>query len=151
MVKNWMVLGDEAFDGNDIPVGVVRFSPNELNNWKDVAINKIKDAIARCPIVREIISWSNCLFVDGFFHEAICGNVSEFDCFINELKCIFGVDYSITELCYTDNKEDEDRLYINFGDKDEYYRLKWGKVPMDFIWVCNDVLLPVHLSNMWVC
>ena len=45
MVKNWMVLGDEAFGCNDIPVGVVRFSPNELNNWKDVAINKIKDEV----------------------------------------------------------------------------------------------------------
>ena len=37
MVKNWMVLGDEAFDGNDIPVGVVRFSPTELSNWKDAS------------------------------------------------------------------------------------------------------------------
>lgn len=151
MIKNWVILGDEAFTSDDIPVGVVRFSPSELSNWKDVAINKIKDAIDKCPIVKEIISLSNCLFVDGFFHEAICGNVSEFDNFINELKSIFRVDYSITELCYTNNKEDKDCIYINFGDKDEYYRLKWRKVPMNFAYLINDVLLPVHLSDMWVC
>lgn len=132
MIKNWMILGDEAFDGNDIPVGVIRFSPNELNNWKDVAICKIKNAIDKSPIVREIISWSNCLFVDGFFRKANCGNDSEFDSFINEMKSIFEVDYSITNLCYIDHKEAENCLYINFGDRDDFYRLKWKSVPMDF-------------------
>ena len=150
MIKNWMILGDEAYSNDDKVIGVLRFSSDELNNWKEVAINKIKDAIDKSPIVREDISLSNCVLVYGYFHKNICENVSDFNDFVNELKNVYGMDYSITKFINTHCKEDN-HILINFWDKDEFYGLKWENVPMDFTCLINNVILPIHLPGMWVC
>lgn len=41
MVKNWMLLGDEAFDGPDSPTGVLKFSQEEMKDWQEVVVCKI--------------------------------------------------------------------------------------------------------------
>ena len=36
MVKNWLILGDDAFDSNDIPMGLLRFSQEEVRDWQSI-------------------------------------------------------------------------------------------------------------------
>ena len=36
MVKNWLILGDEAFDSNDKPLGVIHFTLEEIDNHESV-------------------------------------------------------------------------------------------------------------------
>ena len=37
MVKNWLILGDEAFDSDDFPMGIMHFSLEEMRDWQDIA------------------------------------------------------------------------------------------------------------------
>ena len=32
MVKNWLILGDEAFNSDDYPIGLMRFSLEEMKS-----------------------------------------------------------------------------------------------------------------------
>lgn len=44
MVKNWIVLGDAALDDADWSLGIIRLSPDEIADWKNIAMERIKAA-----------------------------------------------------------------------------------------------------------
>ena len=44
MVKNWIILGEAALDDADWALGVINFKQDEIANWKDIAIERIKAA-----------------------------------------------------------------------------------------------------------
>ena len=45
MVKNWMILGDEAFDSESKAVGVIRLAPDEMDDWQSVAWGRFADVV----------------------------------------------------------------------------------------------------------
>ena len=51
MVKNWMMLGDEAFDSKSKPVGVIRLTPDEMDTiigglWNTEAVQIDKKIVS---------------------------------------------------------------------------------------------------------
>ena len=67
MVKNWMILGDEAFDSESKAVGVIRLAPDEMDDWQSVAWGRFADVVNNNPIVRKMVFGCNYLYVGGSF------------------------------------------------------------------------------------
>lgn len=67
MVKNWMILGDEAFDSESKAVGVIRLAPDEMDDWQSVAWSRFADVVNNNPIVRKMVFGCNYLYVGGSF------------------------------------------------------------------------------------
>lgn len=45
MVKNWLILGDEAFDSDDFPMGLMRFTLEEMKDWQNIAWKQLVDIV----------------------------------------------------------------------------------------------------------
>ena len=69
MVKNWMILGDDAFDSESKPVGVIRLTPDEMDNWQNVAWGRFADVVNNNPLVRKMVFGCNYLYVGGSFNK----------------------------------------------------------------------------------
>lgn len=67
MVKNWIVLKDEASEVNERFLGLVIFSSDELKDWLNVTLRRIEKAMYNNKTIRELISNSNVLILDGLF------------------------------------------------------------------------------------
>ena len=66
MVKNWIILGDEAFEDSEMVWGRVEFSRNQQKNWQSILMDQFNNAIEKSVKVREMINNSN--FVDFDFN-----------------------------------------------------------------------------------
>ena len=54
MIKNWMILGDEAFNSNHEPIGVIELTSEELNDWKNIAWERFAHTVNTNEKVREM-------------------------------------------------------------------------------------------------
>ena len=69
MVKNWIVLGDEAFEGSDSTYGKVELTKEQQNNWKDIVMEQFNDAIQKSSKIREMIENKKVIRFDFYFFE----------------------------------------------------------------------------------
>ena len=115
MVKNWMILGDDAFDSESKPVGVIRLTPDEMDNWQEVAWRRFADVVNNNPIVRKIVYGCNYLYVGGSFNRKTGVSFSD----LHEFALHFGevldnLEFGRTQIYY-DSSNDTNKLILIFN------------------------------------
>lgn len=114
MVKNWMLLGDEAFDGPDCPMGVLRFSQEEIKDWQEVAFNRFSDVLKQSEKVREMVRESNFLYITGLFYEKSGATDEQLRDLTNRLlEVCTNIKQEQSQLVY-DSREYSNLLMISF-------------------------------------
>jgi hypothetical protein len=66
MVKNWIILGDEAFDGSD-SYGRIGITKEQQSNWQNIVMEQLNASIQKSYRVREMIENSNVIQIDFHF------------------------------------------------------------------------------------
>ena len=69
MVKNWIILGDEAFDGSDWTWGLIKLSKKQQRDWQHIVMEQLNSAIEKSAKVREMIDNNNVLTIKFDFFE----------------------------------------------------------------------------------
>ena len=69
MIKNWILLGDEAFEGSGSTWGRIELSKEQQSNWQDIVMEQLNRAIEKSAKVREMIDNSNIIEFDFYFFE----------------------------------------------------------------------------------
>ena len=70
MVKNWIILGDEAFEGSDSTWGLIKLSKKQQSDWQRIVMEQLNSAIEKSAKVREMIDNNKYLTVSfGFFEK----------------------------------------------------------------------------------
>ena len=112
MVKNWILLGDEAFEGSESTWGRIELSQEQQSNWQNIVMEQLDCAIEKSAKVREMIDNSNFIELDFYFFEKPKVKEEEVDAFIKLL---------------------EER----FKDKQVFHRVSFNK---EFSWVFIDFM-----------
>lgn len=112
MVKNWIILGDEAFENSDFVWGRIELSRMQQENWQSIVMEQLNSAIEKSAKVREMIDNSNIIECDFDFFEKPKVTEEEVAEFMKPL---------------------EDR----FKDKTIFYKVSYNR---DFSWVFIDFI-----------
>lgn len=86
MVKNWILLGDEAFEGSESTWGRIELSKEQQSNWQNIVMEQLDCAIEKSAKVREMIDNSNFIELDFYFFEKPKVKEEEVDAFIKLLE-----------------------------------------------------------------
>ena len=86
MVKNWILLGDEAFEGSESTWGRIELSKEQQSNWQNIVMEQLDCAIEKSAKVREMIDNSNFIELDFYFFEKPKVKEEEVDAFIELLE-----------------------------------------------------------------
>ena len=115
MVKNWMILGDEAFDSESKAVGVIRLTPEEMDNWQDVAWGRFADVVNNNPIVRKMVFGCNYLYVGGSFNRKTGVSFSDLHNFALHFgEVLDNLEFGRTHIDY-DSSNDTNKLFLIFN------------------------------------
>ena len=69
MVKNWILLGDKAFEDSDFVWGKIELSREQQKDWQSIVMEQLNSAIEKSAKVREMIDNSNFVECDFDFYE----------------------------------------------------------------------------------
>ena len=86
MVKNWIILGDEAFENSDFVWGRIELSRMQQKNWQSIVMEQLNSAIEKSAKVREMINNSNFIECDFDFFERPKVTEEEVDAFVKLLE-----------------------------------------------------------------
>ena len=115
MVKNWMILGDDSFDSESKPVGVIRLTPDEMDNWQNVAWGRFADVVNNTPLVRKMVFGCNYLYVGGSFNKKTGVSFSD----LHDFALYFGEVFDNLEFARTyidyDSSKDLNMLFLIFN------------------------------------
>lgn len=101
MVKNWMILGDDAFDNESMPAGVIRLASDEMDNWQEVAWSRFADVVNNNETVREMVYGCNYLYVGGSFNKKANVSFSDLHDFANYFGEVFdNLEFGRTHIDY---------------------------------------------------
>jgi hypothetical protein len=141
MIKNWMILGDEAFNSKHEPVGVIELSPEELDNWQDVAWRRFANIVNNNEKVREMVFNSNYFYLGAVFSKRSGVTKEDVDEFadalyqnIDDLE-YYTVDFSVNP------RTDDGTLILSFGMYDEEKLQKL--MPTHYTYIKGDIIVPV--------
>ena len=112
MVKNWIILGDEAFEGSESTWGRIELSKEQQSKWQNIVMEQLNSAIEKSAKVREMIDNSNIIECDFDFFEKPKVTEEEVAEFMKRL---------------------EDR----FKDKTVFYKVSYNR---EFSWVFIDFM-----------
>jgi len=90
MVKNWIILGDEAFEDSDFVWGKIELSRKQQENWQSIVMEQLNSAIEKSAKVREMIENSNIIECDFDFFEKPKVTEDEVAAFMKLLEKRFG-------------------------------------------------------------
>ncbi len=113
MVKNWIILGDAALDDADWALGVINFKQDEIANWKDIALERIK--AAKTERISQLAKEGESIDISGLFYVKNRITQPEFDDFCNQVAELFGVQLQNHELCSSRRQEDNEVLITLSG------------------------------------
>ena len=141
MIKNWMILGDDAFNSKHEPVGVIELSPEELDNWQDVAWRRFANIVNNNEKVREMVFNSNYFYLGAVFSKRSGVTKEDVDEFadalyqnIDDLE-YYTVDFSVNP------RTDDGTLILSFGMYDEEKLQKL--MPTHYTYIKGDIIVPV--------
>ena len=142
MIKNWMILGDEAFNSKHDPVGVIEIAPSELDNWQDVVWDRFADIVNNNERVRDLVFSSNYLYLGAVFSKrsgVTNKDINEFaDVFYQNIDDLqyFNIDFSINP------RKDDGTIILAFGmyDEEKLQRL----MPTKYTFIKGDMLIPIY-------
>lgn len=141
MIKNWMMLGDEAFNSKHEPVGVIELSPEELNNWQEIAWRRFANIVNNNEKVREMVFNSNYFYLGAVFSKRSGVTKEDVDEFadalyqnIDDLE-YYTVDFSVNP------RTDDGTLILSFGmyDEEKLQRL----MPTHYTYIEGDMIIPI--------
>lgn len=115
MVKNWIILGDAALDDADWALGVINFKQNEIANWKDIALERIK--AAKTERISQLAKEGGTINISGFFYVKNRITQPDFDDFCNQVAELFGVELLQHELSSLRRREVNEILITLSGIK----------------------------------
>jgi hypothetical protein len=143
MVKNWMILGDEAFDSNHEPIGVIELTSEELNDWKSVAWERFAHTVNTNVKVREMVFNSNYMYIGAVFNKKSGVTYEDIDGFVNYIfQQIDDIEYYTIDITYNPNADDG-KIILNFVDYTKMRKL----APSNFLYIKGDTIVSVHLQN----
>ena len=117
MVKNWIILGDAALDDADWALGVINFKQDEIANWKDIALERIKDA--KTERISQLAKEGGSIDISGFFYVKNRITQQDFDDFCNQVAELFGVELLQHDLSSSSRREDNKIFIILSGIKNK--------------------------------
>ncbi len=113
MVKNWIILGEAALDDADWALGVINFKQDEIANWKDIAIERIK--AAKTERISQLAKEGGSIDISGFFYVKNRITQPEFDDFCNQVAELFGVELLQHDLSSSRCREDN-KIFITLSE-----------------------------------
>jgi hypothetical protein len=113
MVKNWIILGDAALEDADWALGVINFKQDEIVNWKDIALVRIK--AAKTERISQLAKEGGSIDISGLFYVKNRITQPEFDDFCNQVAELFGVELLQHELSSLRRKEVNEIIIILSG------------------------------------
>ncbi len=144
MVKNWLILGDEAFDSDDYPMGLMRFSLEEMKDWQDIAWKQFANIVNNNEKVKRMVFGSNFISISGLFYKkagVILEHLKEFARAIAD-ECD-NIEYGRTDIDY-DTRKDTNMLFVSFLSYDP--EMANTKV-MEFNYIMGDCMMPIQVSS----
>ena len=115
MVKNWIILGDAALEDADWTLGVIYFKQDEIANWKDIALERIK--AAKTERISQLAKEGGTINISGFFYVKNRITQPDFDDFCNQVAELFGVELLQHDLSSSRRREDNEILITLSGIK----------------------------------
>ena len=113
MIKNLIVLGDAALEGADWALGVINFKQDEIANWKDIALERIK--AAKTERISQLAKEGGTINISGFFYVKNRITQPDFDDFCNQVAELFEVELLQHELSSSRRREDNEILITLSG------------------------------------
>ena len=117
MVKNWIILGDAALEDADWTIGKIDFSQDEVSNWKDIALERIK--AAKTERITQFAKEGGIIGISGLFYVKNKISQSDFDDFCNQVAELFEVELLQFELSSSRRREDNKIFIILSGIKNK--------------------------------
>ena len=117
MVKNWIILGDAALEDADWALGVIKFKQDEIANWKDIALERIKDA--KTERISQLAKEGGSIDISGFFYVKNRITQQDFDDFCNQVAELFEVELLQRHLSSSRRREDNKIFIILSGIKNK--------------------------------
>ena len=117
MVKNWIILGDAALDDADWSLGIIRLSPNEIADWKNIAMERIK--AAKTERISQFAKEGGTINISGFFYVKNRITQQDYDDFCNQVAELFGVELLQLELSSLRRREVNEIIIILSGIHDK--------------------------------
>ena len=117
MVKNWIILGDAALENADWTLGVIDFTQSEIANWKNIALERIKDA--KTERISQLAKEGGSIDISGFFYVKNRITQQDFDDFCNQVAELFGVELLQHDLSSSRRREDNKIFIILSGIKNK--------------------------------
>lgn len=145
MVKNWILLGDEAFDSIHKPIGVINLAPEELKNWQEIAWGRFADTTNANEKVKNMVFNSNYLYVGALFSKRSGVTNEDVDEFADYIyQNIADIEYVNVDFT-SSPATDDGTIILAFGNYDESMASRLQ--PSKYIYVCGDMVVPVNLQN----
>ena len=145
MVKNWMMLGDEAFDSNHDPIGVIRISPEELKNWHKIAWKRLADVVNNIEKVRNQVFSSNFLYLGAAFSKSSGVTNEEIDNFADRLcQNINDLEYCTVDF-NANSHTDDGKIILVFGmiDGERFQKLMNTR----YTYIKGDMIVPIDCGE----
>ena len=117
MVKNWIILGDAALDDADWTLGVINFKQDEIANWKDIALERIK--AAKTERISQLVKEGGTIDISGLFYVKNRITQQDYDDFCNQVAELFEVELLQFELSSSRRREDNKIFIILSGIKNK--------------------------------
>jgi hypothetical protein len=113
MVKNWIILGDAALEDADWALGVINFKQDEIVNWKDIALERIK--AAKTERISQFAQEGGSIDISGLFYVKNKITQPDFDNFCKQVAELFGVELLQHDLSSSKRREDNEILVTLSG------------------------------------
>ena len=144
MVKNWLILGDEAFDSNDTPLGIFKFTLEEMKDWQSIAWKQFANVVNNNEIVKRMVFGCNHISLSGLFYKksgVVLEHLNDFARAIAS-ECD-NLEYGHADIEY-DTKKDTNMLFISF-----YY---WepemvNSEPSEFSYILVDKVFSIQINS----
>lgn len=114
MIKNFITLGDAAFDANDAPMGIIRFTPDNVSNWKNIALEQLKSV--KTERISQFAKEGGAINISGLFYAKNKIAQADFDDFCGQVAESFGIPLlGRPELSSSRHREDNEILISLLG------------------------------------
>lgn len=145
MIKNWIILGDEAFNSKHEPVGVIELASEELDNWQEIAWRRFADIVNNNEKVREMVFSNNYFYLGAVFSKNSGVTKEDVDEFADHIyQNIDDLEYCTVD--FTVNpRTDDGTLILSFGMYDEEKLKK--PMPTHYTYIKGDMIIPIDYRS----
>ena len=144
MVKNWLILGDEAFNSNETPLGIFKFTLEEMKDWQNIAWKQFANIVNNNEKVKRMVFGSNYISLSGLFYKKsgiLLDHLNDFAKAIAD-ECD-NLAFGDAEIEY-DTRKDTNMLFLSFF----YYDPETiDTAPLDFNFIQGNTIIPIQVDS----